>query len=221
MSFRESVRDLNSNEFRSPPSARHWNTNRTPCKDLQYMSITSLILSCVAVSGKMSLYSPTFICSSNAVRRETRCVRLAFVTVGWPSRCVLLSCTICWASSSQRRRRSVGWSAGTMPWSGESWKHKQLYVAKPLVLHFLLPVWLQINNGTDSGIQNKSQWLSLVVFKHSFWLTSQQNCWTSCSTLFRSLLSCSSSSTVVAYRFWKSRSIGIEYDFWTQEANMQ
>lgn len=25
MSFKESVKDLNSNEFRSPPSARHWN----------------------------------------------------------------------------------------------------------------------------------------------------------------------------------------------------
>lgn len=36
MSFRESVRDLNSNELRSPPSARHWNKswetviNRSP-----------------------------------------------------------------------------------------------------------------------------------------------------------------------------------------------
>lgn len=42
------------------------------------------------------------------------------------------------------------------------------------------------------------------------WPTSQQYCWTSCSTLLRSLLSCSSSSNVVAYRFWRSKSMSIE-----------
>lgn len=41
-------------------------------------------------------------------------------------------------------------------------------------------------------------------------LTSKQNCWTSCRTLFRSLLSCSRSSTVVAYLLWKSNPIGME-----------
>lgn len=65
--------------------------------------------------------SSTLICSSRAVRREIRCVRLGFVTPCCPSFVELLSCTICWASSSQRLRSSVGWSAGTMPWSGASW----------------------------------------------------------------------------------------------------
>lgn len=50
-----------------------------------------------------------------------RCVKLGFVTLCCPSFVALLSCTICWASSSQRRRSSVGWSAGTIPWSGASW----------------------------------------------------------------------------------------------------
>lgn len=70
--------------------------------------------------------SSTLICSSRAVRRVMRCVRLGLVTLCCPSFVELLSCTICWASSSQRRRSSVGWSAGTMPWSGASWTDKQV-----------------------------------------------------------------------------------------------
>lgn len=65
--------------------------------------------------------SSTLICSSRAVRREMRCVSPGFVRPCCPSFVELqLRCTICWASSSQRLRSSVGWSAGTMPWSGAS-----------------------------------------------------------------------------------------------------
>lgn len=87
--------------------------------------------------------SSTFICSSSAVRREMRCVRLGFVTVGCPSFTELFSCTMCWASSSQRRRSSVGWSAGTMPWSGASWKKDKRYISQRLQLqdHFGLYDW--------------------------------------------------------------------------------
>lgn len=66
------------------------------------------------------LHVCTLICSSRAVRREMRWVRLGFVALCCPSFETLLIWTICWASSSQRLRSSVGWSAGTIPWSGAS-----------------------------------------------------------------------------------------------------
>lgn len=73
----------------------------------------------------------TLICSSRAVRREMRCVRREFVAPCCPSFDMPLIWTICCASSSQRLRSSVGWSAGTMPWSGASW----LNTAESHILH--------------------------------------------------------------------------------------
>lgn len=142
----------------------------------------------------------TLIWSSRAVRREMRCVRPGFVTPCCPSFEMLLICTICWASSSQRLRSSVGWSAGTIPWSGASWRD-----AAEIQIHYTRPLATPPPTGS---------W----PFRHTrtgcvFPLTSQQYCWTSWSTLLRSLFSDSSSRTVVAYRLWKSKSIDIEYDF--------
>lgn len=77
------------------------------------------------------LHVCTLICSSRAVRREMRCVRLEFVAPCCPSFETPLIWTICWASSSQRLRSSVGWSAGTIPWSGASW----LNTAESQILH--------------------------------------------------------------------------------------
>lgn len=81
-----------------------------------------------------------------------RLVKLGFVTICGPSFLKLLICTICWASSSQRRRSSVGWSAGTMPWSGASWTN-MLAILKslPRLCWFILKRLVngQSNNGAD------------------------------------------------------------------------
>lgn len=137
MSLRESVRDLNSNEFRSPPSARHckrWRNessihhsdvgapyNKTHCSanPMQKHILTWNMKKKEIKQWPSRSTCSTLICSSTAVRREMRCVRLGFVTP-CTSLVALLICIICWASSSQRLRSSVGWS-GTMPWSGASW----------------------------------------------------------------------------------------------------
>lgn len=77
------------------------------------------------------LHVCTLICSSRAVRREMRCARRELVAPCCPSFEMPLIWTICWASSSQRLRSSVGWSAGTIPWSGASW----LNTAESQILH--------------------------------------------------------------------------------------
>lgn len=162
------------------------------------------------------------ICRSRAVRREMRCVRLGFATLCCPSFMALMRiCTICWASSSLRLRSSVGWSAGTMPWSGASWKDVHWCLTQGSLTH-LFPYSFLTNKKKKNMLELSDTAIKYFKFKckRAFSLTSQQYCWTSWRTLFRSLFSCSSSSTVVAYRFWKSRSIGIEYDFWTQNKNI-
>lgn len=120
ISFRESVKDLNSNEFRSPPSARHLKEKQS-IKHQNIFRQFTFFKRCLIMEKYQRWKSGSFvarctlICSSRAVRREIRCVRLPFVTLCWPSLVELLSWTICWASSSQRRRSSVGWSDGAMP----------------------------------------------------------------------------------------------------------
>lgn len=91
MSFKESVKDLNSNEFRSPPSARHWN------REEKVLAISQSDLS-TQEQNQMAgepLSACTLICSSTAVSREMRCVRLGFVAPCCPSFEILLICTIC------------------------------------------------------------------------------------------------------------------------------
>lgn len=104
--------------------------------------------------------SSTLICSSRAVRREMRCVRLGFVTLCCPSFSELLSCTICWASSSQRRRSSVGWSAGTMPWSGASCTDTFVIHFSNIFSHWLGDDMLEIS---EQGMKSL-RWAHFPVF---------------------------------------------------------
>lgn len=77
MSLIESVKDLNSKEFRSPPSARH-------CKGKGSYTGYKSPGEAAAIKGRLQSGRRTFICRRIAVSLDMRSVRLSFCTHGCP-----------------------------------------------------------------------------------------------------------------------------------------
>lgn len=117
MSFNESVSDLNSKEFRSPPSARHCR-RKQKCSHKNWQSFNTMY--CMGEAMLCKLF--TLICSNIAVSLEIRSVKFSLSTQSCPVDKVFVCLTTSWASSSHLRLRSVGWSAGWRPWSGASYR---------------------------------------------------------------------------------------------------